>query len=126
MSPYGLGKMGKLIASTGKLETARRRMTTGIPSTQAPLNSISPSIKNQEKECSDGLKFDSDTGPSVTISTRDKREEKYMHHLLRAEDINLVPAYVGNSKSFNRCSLVDGTSGSVHMGLGLCASNRVG
>jgi quercetin dioxygenase-like cupin family protein len=44
-----------------------------------------------------------------------------MHHLLRAEDIKLVPAYVGNSKSFNRCSLVDGTSGSVHMGLGLCA-----
>ena len=44
-----------------------------------------------------------------------------MHHLLRAEDIQLVPAYVGNSKSFSRCSLVDGTSGSVHMGLGLCA-----
>ena len=32
MSPYDLGKMGKLIASTGKLETARRRMTTGVPS----------------------------------------------------------------------------------------------
>jgi quercetin dioxygenase-like cupin family protein len=44
-----------------------------------------------------------------------------MHHLLRAEDIRLVPAYVGNSKSFSRCSLVDGSSGSVHMGLGLCA-----
>ena len=44
-----------------------------------------------------------------------------MHHLLRAEDIRLVPAYVGNSKSFSRCSLVDRTSGSVHMGLGLCA-----
>ena len=44
-----------------------------------------------------------------------------MHHLLHAEDIRLVPAYVGNSKSFSRCSLVDGTSGSVHMGLGLCA-----
>jgi quercetin dioxygenase-like cupin family protein len=44
-----------------------------------------------------------------------------MHHLLRADDIRLVPAYVGNSKSFSRCSLVDGTSGSVHMGLGMCA-----
>jgi len=44
-----------------------------------------------------------------------------MHHLLHAEDIRLVPTYVGNSKSFSRCSLVDGTSGSVHMGLGLCA-----
>jgi quercetin dioxygenase-like cupin family protein len=44
-----------------------------------------------------------------------------MHHLLRAEGIRLVPAYVGNSKSFSRCSLVDKTSGSVHMGLGLCS-----
>ena len=44
-----------------------------------------------------------------------------MHHLLRAEGIRLVPAYVGNSKSFSRCSLVDRTSGSVHMGLGLCS-----
>src|SRR5258708_3993510 len=44
-----------------------------------------------------------------------------MHHLLRAEDIRLAPAYVGNSKSFSRCSLVDASSGSVHMGLGLCA-----
>jgi NAD(P)-dependent dehydrogenase (short-subunit alcohol dehydrogenase family) len=30
-----------------------------------------------------------------------------MHHVLRAEDIRLAPAYVGNSKSFSRCSLVD-------------------
>lgn len=44
-----------------------------------------------------------------------------MHHLLRAKDVRLVPAYVGNSKSFTRCSLVDGSTGSVHMGLGLCA-----
>jgi quercetin dioxygenase-like cupin family protein len=44
-----------------------------------------------------------------------------MHHLLRAENIRLVPAYAGNSKSFRRCSLVDGASGSVHMGVGLCA-----
>ena len=44
-----------------------------------------------------------------------------MHHLLRAEDIRFAPAYVGNSKSFSRCSLVDGSSGSVHMGLGLCS-----
>jgi len=44
-----------------------------------------------------------------------------MHHLLRAEDIRLEPAYAGNSESFSRCSLVDGSSGSVHMGLGLCS-----
>jgi len=44
-----------------------------------------------------------------------------MHHLLRAKDIHLAPAYGGNSKLFSRCSLVDGAAGSVHMGLGLCA-----
>jgi len=44
-----------------------------------------------------------------------------MHHLLRAGDIRLAPAYVGNSQGFSRCPLVDGSSGSVHMGLGLCA-----
>jgi quercetin dioxygenase-like cupin family protein len=43
-----------------------------------------------------------------------------MHHLLRAEEIRLTPAYEGNSKLFNRCSLVDRTCGSVHTGLGLC------
>ena len=49
-----------------------------------------------------------------------------MHHLLRAGDIRLVPTYLGNSKLFSRCSVVDGTSGSVHMGLGLCALNADG
>ena len=44
-----------------------------------------------------------------------------MHHLLRAEEIHLVSAYTENSKSFSRCSLVDRSSGSVHMGVGLCA-----
>lgn len=43
-----------------------------------------------------------------------------MHHVLRAEEIHLVPAYQKNSQSFRRCSLVDGSSGSVHMGLGMC------
>jgi quercetin dioxygenase-like cupin family protein len=43
-----------------------------------------------------------------------------MHHLLRAEEIRLVPAYRGNSQSFRRCFLVDASSGSVHMGLELC------
>jgi hypothetical protein len=32
MSLYGLGKMGKLIASTAKLKTARCRMAAGVPS----------------------------------------------------------------------------------------------
>lgn len=43
-----------------------------------------------------------------------------MHHVLRAQEIKVVPAYPGNSALFRRCSLVDGSSGSVHMGLGLC------
>lgn len=43
-----------------------------------------------------------------------------MHHVLRAEDIRLAPTYAGNSAHFRRCSLVDRSSGSVHMGLGLC------
>ena len=44
-----------------------------------------------------------------------------MHHVLRAGRIRLEPTYGGHSKFFNRCSLVDGSVGSVHMGLGLCA-----
>jgi quercetin dioxygenase-like cupin family protein len=43
-----------------------------------------------------------------------------MHHLLRAQETRLVPAYEGKSESFRRCSLVDKSSGSVHMGAGLC------
>lgn len=44
-----------------------------------------------------------------------------MHHVLAAKDIRLKPAYAGRSRSFSRCSVVDGSSGSVHMGVGLCA-----
>lgn len=44
-----------------------------------------------------------------------------MHHVLRAERIRLEPTYGGHSKFFSRCSLVDGSVGSVHMGLGMCA-----
>jgi quercetin dioxygenase-like cupin family protein len=43
-----------------------------------------------------------------------------MHHFLPAADIRLAPECVENSRFFSRCSLVDGTVGSVHMGLGLC------
>jgi len=49
-----------------------------------------------------------------------------MHRLLRANDIHFAPAYPGNSKAFSRCSLVDRSSGSVHMGLGLCALKAEG
>ena len=44
-----------------------------------------------------------------------------MHHFLPAGNIRLSPAYAGNSESFSRCSVVDGDTGSVHMGVGLCA-----
>jgi quercetin dioxygenase-like cupin family protein len=44
-----------------------------------------------------------------------------MHHVLRADEIRLQPAYAGASKGFARCSLVDGEAGSVHMGVGLCS-----
>ena len=44
-----------------------------------------------------------------------------MHHVLRAGDIRLAPAYAGNSKLYSRCALVDGAAGSVHMGVGLAA-----
>lgn len=40
---------------------------------------------------------------------------------MRAEEIRLEPAYGGRSRFFSRCSLVDRSVGSVHMGLGLCA-----
>ncbi len=44
-----------------------------------------------------------------------------MHHVLPAKDIRLKPAYLRHSKLFSRCSVVDGSVGSVHMGVGLCA-----
>ena len=44
-----------------------------------------------------------------------------MHHICRAEDIRLAPMYVGHGKGFTRSSLIDGATGSVHMGVGLCA-----
>ncbi len=43
-----------------------------------------------------------------------------MHYALYSRDIKVVPAYSGNSRQFARCSLVDRSVGSVHMGLGLC------
>lgn len=43
-----------------------------------------------------------------------------MHHMRRAEELKLVPAYAGHSKSFNRCAMVDGAVGSVHTAMGLC------
>lgn len=49
-----------------------------------------------------------------------------MHHVVRAKDMRMEPAYAGNSKSYRRCSLVDAAAGSVHMGLGLCELDRGG
>ena len=43
-----------------------------------------------------------------------------MHYALCSRDIKVAPAYSGNSRQFARCSLVDQSVGSVHMGLGLC------
>jgi len=44
-----------------------------------------------------------------------------VHHVLRADEIRLRPAYPGSSSGFARCSLVDAEAGSVHMGVGVCA-----
>ena len=44
-----------------------------------------------------------------------------MHYALCGPDIKVVPACFGNSRHFARCSLVDRSVGSVHMGLGLCS-----
>ncbi len=43
-----------------------------------------------------------------------------LHHVRRREDMSFIPTYEGKSVGFTRSSLVDGTVGSVHMGLGLC------
>jgi quercetin dioxygenase-like cupin family protein len=43
-----------------------------------------------------------------------------VHHLKRRDDMLLVPEYEQRSEAFMRCTLVDGDTGSVHMGLGLC------
>lgn len=45
-----------------------------------------------------------------------------MHHILRADELKLQPAFPGNSALYTRCSLVDGSvAGAVHMGVGMCA-----
>jgi quercetin dioxygenase-like cupin family protein len=49
-----------------------------------------------------------------------------MHHVRRRADIRLERAYPGNSALFARSVLVDGSVGSVHMGLGLCALDEAG
>jgi mannose-6-phosphate isomerase-like protein (cupin superfamily) len=43
------------------------------------------------------------------------------HHLMRREDIVLTPEYESRSDGFERAALIDGSTGSVHMGLGLSA-----
>ena len=49
-----------------------------------------------------------------------------MHHVLRADEISLRPAYPGSSKGFTRCSLVDAAAGSVHMAVGICGLEAQG
>ena len=49
-----------------------------------------------------------------------------MHHMRSAADIRLEPAYVSHSAKFARCSLVDRSVGSVHMGFGLCSLDSGG
>jgi quercetin dioxygenase-like cupin family protein len=49
-----------------------------------------------------------------------------MHHILRSHQIRPVPEYVENSRLFGRSSLVDRGTGSVHMGVGLCALHEGG
>jgi quercetin dioxygenase-like cupin family protein len=44
-----------------------------------------------------------------------------MHHMRSAADIRLERAYISHSAQFARCSLVDRSVGSVHMGFGLCS-----
>jgi mannose-6-phosphate isomerase-like protein (cupin superfamily) len=49
-----------------------------------------------------------------------------MHHVLCGADLEIAPAHFGNSRFFGRCSLVDRSVGSVHMGLGLCTLRHGG
>jgi mannose-6-phosphate isomerase-like protein (cupin superfamily) len=42
-----------------------------------------------------------------------------VHHMKRREEIVFAPAYEADSGGFERAALVDGSTGSVHMGLGL-------
>ena len=49
-----------------------------------------------------------------------------MHHVLRADEIRLRPAYPGASNGFARCSLVDAAAGSVHMAVGMCSLDAQG
>ncbi len=44
-----------------------------------------------------------------------------MHHVLKAADVRLAPAYAGNATGFKRCSMIDDrVAGAVHTGFGLC------
>ena len=49
-----------------------------------------------------------------------RTEEDSVHHLKRSRRSTPTTAYGSHSDGFARCALVDGTAGSVHMGLGLC------
>lgn len=49
-----------------------------------------------------------------------------MHHVVRADDIQLSAEYEANSQSYTRCSMIDASVGSVHTGMGLCAIEAAG
>jgi quercetin dioxygenase-like cupin family protein len=42
-----------------------------------------------------------------------------VHHILRAADVTLVPAFVGHSHGYSRCSAIDRSVGAVHTSFGL-------
>jgi quercetin dioxygenase-like cupin family protein len=43
-----------------------------------------------------------------------------VHHVLRAADVRLVPAFVGHGNGYSHCRAIDRSVGSVHTGFGLC------
>ena len=54
-------------------------------------------------------------------TTRTLEDSRPGHRLVRREDVAFSPAYPGRADGFELCRLVDGSTGSTHMGLGLCS-----
>src|SRR5579872_5364312 len=63
---------------------------------------------------------------SAFVHAADQGGKENMHHVVRANEMKMEPAFTANSKAFRRCPLVNETVGSVHTGLGLCELGQRG
>jgi quercetin dioxygenase-like cupin family protein len=58
---------------------------------------------------------------TAETGTRALADGRPGHRLVRREDVAFTAAYPSRGSGFERCRLVEGSTGSTHMGLGLCS-----